>query len=92
MENNSKKKFYAVMLFCTAMEMGISNIPNKWINVRTIKFDNGTAALEAYANIPNPASQLIDAESEEELNKEIEIMKNNYQNEKWLEENLYPYL
>ena len=86
------KKYWALMLFCTEMELGISNKPNKWVNVRNLFFTNGTEALNAYAEIPNPPSQLIDGESPEELAQEMEDMLHNFDDEKWLEENLYPYL
>ena len=85
-------KDFAVMLFENEFNLGISNNPNKWVHLRTLKFKDGFLALEAYANIPNPASQLIRACSEEELEQEIQQMKDNYQNQSWLEENLYPYL
>ena len=87
-----EKKYWALMLFCTEMEAGISTKPNKWVNSLNLFFTNGLEALEAYANIPNPASQLIDGESPEELAQEMEDMLHNFDDEKWLEENLYPYL
>ena len=88
----SEKKYWALMLFCTELESGISTKPNKWVNVMNLFFTNGLEALEAYANIPNPASQLVDGESPEELAQEMEDMLHNFDDEKWLEENLYPYL
>lgn len=87
-----KKKYYAVMLFNTELELGISNKPNKWVNTGLVAFDNGTEALEFYANTPNPASVIVDAPTIEELNTACIDMLHNYQNEKWLEENLYPNL
>lgn len=86
------KKIFAVMLFNTEIELGISNTPNKWVNTKNYKFNDGTSALDFYANTPNPASQLIDATSEEELESKMNDMIHNFQNENWLEENLYPYL
>lgn len=86
------KRHWALMLFNTEMELGISNKPNKWVNTGNRYFSNGQQALDAYANTPNPASQLVDGESPEELLKEMEDMLAHYDDEKWLEENLYPYL
>lgn len=59
---------------------------------RTRIFDNKTDQMLCYAETPCPASQLIEADSEVELNEKIEQMKNNFENPKWLENNLYPYL
>lgn len=91
-EDYKKKKVFAVMLFNTEIELGISNTPNKWVNTKNYKFNDGAAALDFYANTPCPASQLIDANSEEELVEEMNTMIKNYQDENWLENNLYPYL
>lgn len=85
-------KHYAVMCFSTEMELGLSNTPEKWVNTHNYKFDNATEALYYYAEIPNPASQLIDADSEDELNNKMEEMKVNFTSKDWLNEHLYPYL
>ena len=86
------KRHWALMLFETELELGISNKPNKWVNVGNRYFSNGTQALDAYANTPCPASQLVDGETPEELEKEMTDMLAHYQDDKWLEDNLYPYL
>ena len=49
-------------------------------------------ALEAYANTPNPASQLIDAKTKEGLKLSALETIQDMKDEKWLNENLYPYL
>lgn len=90
MEN--KKKYFAVLFFNTELEIGKSNNPNKWVCTGIKKFTDGAQALYVYANTPNPASQLIDAYSQEELNNKIQEMFDNYNNQKWLNEHLYPYL
>jgi hypothetical protein len=87
-----KRKGWALMLFNTELELGISNKPNKWVNTGIRYYNNGINALEAYANTPNPASQLVEGTTPEELKNEIEKMLVNYSDEKWLEENLYPFL
>lgn len=86
------KKKWALMLFFTELEMGVSETPGKWINTGNIFYDNGTDALSAYANTQCPASQLVDGTTDEELEMAMEEMLNNYKDEQWLEENLYPYL
>lgn len=88
----NKNKYWALMLFNTEIELGISNKPNKWVNTRNIYYKDGFSALEAYANTPNPASQLIDARTAEELEQKMEEMLVNFTDEKWLEEQLYPAL
>lgn len=87
------KKYYALMLFETEKTLGISQNPNKWINIKTIDFkDDGEKALFMFCNIPNPASQLLDAESEEELEQQKIQMLQNFNDQNWLNENLYPYI
>ena len=80
------------MLFETELRLGVSNNPNKWVNTTNYYFNNGTEALECYANTPNPASQLIEATDDYELKCKMGEMMINYRNENWLNENLYPYL
>ena len=93
LSNAKIKKYYALMLFDTEKTLGISQNPNKWINTKTIDFKNdGEKALFMYCNIPNPASQLLDAESEEELEQQKLQMKENFKNQDWLNKNIYPYI
>lgn len=89
---DGKHKLHAVMLFNTEIELGISNTPNKWVCTSIVFFDNGFQALDFYANTPNPASQIISEYSPEKLEQSIQDMLHNYQDDKWLEDNLYPYL
>lgn len=85
-------KVYALMLFYTELEMGISQKPNVWFNYGNRYYENGSQALEAYANTPCPASQLIDARDKDELLIKMNDMLNHFKDSKWLEENIYPYL
>jgi hypothetical protein len=89
--NNNTKK-YAVMLFMTEIELGISSEPNKWVNYRNVYFDNGTEALWFYANTPCPASQLIEASDDYELQCKMGEMMLNYMDDDWLNKHLYPFL
>lgn len=86
------KKIWAVMFFNTEIELGESNIPNKWVNTGNSFFTKGIDALNTYANTQNPASQIIDGETKEELANNMEEMMQNFSNIDWLNENLYPYL
>lgn len=90
--DNGKNKLWALMLFNTELELGISNTPNKWVNTHNLFFKNGISALEAYANTPNPASQLIDAKTPKELVNKMEEMLQHFKDTKWLENELYPSL
>ena len=85
-------RVYALMLFYTELELGISQKPNVWLNFGNQYYESGSQALEAYANTPCPASQLIDAQDKDELLVKMNDMLHNFNNPKWLEENLYPTL
>ncbi len=47
-------------------------------------YSNSFYALEAYSNIPNPASQLVMGNSYEDLCSKLLILHNNMENEEWL--------
>jgi len=49
-------------------------------------------ALEIYANTPNPASQLIEGETEEELLKAADKMEDDMHDLEYLAKNVEPYL
>lgn len=83
---------YAVMCFDTEINLGVSSHPNKWVNTRNYYYNNGAEAVIAYANIPCPASQLIQAVDDYELKCKMGEMMNNFRDEDWLEEHLYPFL
>lgn len=87
-----KGKHFLLMLFQTEMELGLCSMPNRWVCTNVLYFDNGTAALNAYANIPNPASQLVDGYCIDSLTMEALKICHGMKDEKWLEKNLYPYL
>lgn len=81
------KKYYCIMLFIEESDItGNYKAPENWINTRNLYFRNGTMALEAYANIPCPASQLIDAESIKELIMKRNQMLLNFKDKKFLDE------
>lgn len=86
------KKYYALMLFYSETDLDISDNPRKWVNVQNRYYVNGEEALNAYANTPCPASQLIDANSIEELVAKMNQMLVNFNDNDYLEKNLYPYL
>ena len=83
---------FAVMFFNTEIELGMSNVPGRWVNTGTFYTENGAEALSVYANTPCPASQLIQAGDDEELRDKVREMLMNYKDEDWLNRNLYPRL
>ena len=91
-DENHNGKHFLLMLFETEIDLGISSNPNRWECICTRYFTNGMQALEAYANTPNPASQLIDAKTKEGLKLSALETIQDMKDEKWLDENLYPYL
>lgn len=94
-EEYKAAKFFSVMMFYQNWELGIPEgdaDPNEWNNTRCVDTDNGQLALDVYANTPCPASQLIEAQSLEELEEKKNQMIENFRSEKWLKKNLYPYL
>ena len=92
-DKEPQRKYWGVMLFFTGLEMGQENAkPNQWVNTNNVYFTNGTEALNYYANTPCPASQIVDGVSPEDLANNMYEMVENYQNEEWLNKELYPYL
>jgi hypothetical protein len=62
------------------------------VNTANSVYLNGTDALNAYANTRCPASQLVDGQNPEELADNMFQMIHNFNDETWLENELYPYL
>jgi len=59
--------------------------------VREIQFTSPFEALEAYANIPNPESQMVSGKNQEELFNNLERLHKNLSDSEWVE-NLADYL
>lgn len=87
---NHTGAIHALMLFFTEVELGYSHIPNKWVNVSNQIYFNGFDALNAYANTRCPASQLVEGDTPEELADNMIQMVHNFNNETWLNTELYP--
>lgn len=92
-------EYHAVMFFYhLGTDFGIpkelweKENPTGWQHKETKYFDNASDALNCYANTRCPASQHISAMTEEDLKEEEQKMLNNFKDNDWLEENLYPYL
>lgn len=85
LEQYKGKKFFALLLFYEDEDFNYQLLDTRF-------YTDGAVAFKEYANTPCPASQLIDAESIEELHNKILDMINNMDNEEWKKINLYPYL
>jgi len=59
--------------------------PPSIIVAREIQFNDPHAALNAYANIPNPESQLASGNTQEELFKELEQLHKNLTDPAWVD-------
>lgn len=73
-----------------AREKGEKAYPREFGKVVICK--NEAEQLDVYANTMCSASQLVEAETKEEFDKKVEELKVNFENEKWLDENIYPYI
>lgn len=86
-------KYYAFMPFWHWSEvMDERPTDGDYILSNIVRTTDALLALTLYSETPCPASQLIEANSEEELEAKIEEMKQNYKNPEWvskLEEFLY---
>lgn len=86
-ESFKKATHFAVMLFLEGQDIGLEGEDaHRWINTRNLIFTDHRQALEVYANIPCPASQLIQASSEEELAQLMDEMVCNFSDPDFLEE------
>ena len=52
--------------------------------VKELFFESGWEALDAYANIPNPPSQMVTGRDYEQLIYALELLHKNMKDEKWL--------
>lgn len=78
--------------YCAA-DLGIGaswKYPKEFRKIKT--FATKREQLDAYANTPCPASQMFDAEDEEEFERKIEILNSNFDDLEWLKENIFPYV
>jgi len=63
---------------------------NKTLNTMSVKyeaqFNNRSSALQSYANIPNPESQLVTGKTREELKNNLKRLHDNMKDPEWLED------
>lgn len=82
------EKLYAVMFFYHWSEV-MDEKPKsgeEYILANMYQTNNATIALSLYAETPCPASQLIEANSKEELIKKINEIKQNFKNPERIKE------
>ena len=86
-------KYYAFIPFWHWSEV-MDEIPkdSDFVLGNIVRTTDSLVALSLYSETRCPASQLVEANSEEELEAKIEEMKQNFKNNDWLEANLYPCL
>lgn len=91
------KKYYGVYLAYSQYDVfgrrefnDKPEYPRELARVRLYVTQQGQ--LDCYANTMCPASQTFEASSKEEVNKIVEDFKNKFEDQKWLEENIYPYI
>lgn len=58
---------YAVMIFDTEINIGVSTNPLKLFNTQTVMFDNGIESLNYWTKTPCLWSTIIMADNEDEL-------------------------
>lgn len=91
--STNQQHYYAVILFYLKSEIGDLEPGEKDHYVgKPVYFNDAQSSLDFYANTPNPASQHLIANSKEDLENQIKQMIENYQDETWLEKNLYPFM
>lgn len=80
---------YVVMFFDTEFNLGVSSNPNKWINYKNIRFNNGYEALYTFINADCFSPQIIKGENDQIINEKINQMKLNYTDNSWVNDNVY---
>lgn len=90
----SKKEFHCVLLYDSELEIGKTPL-RPYVYVRRGKpyyFKSYHEALSYYCNIPNPASKMLSANSENELQELIDDYDRKMMDSAWVKENLIPYM
>lgn len=93
MSATNNQKHYAVLLFFHWREiMDEKPTPDNvkvfgdYVLASVCKTTDYSLAMALYAETPCPASQLVEADSWEELDEKIEEMKKNFNNPEWISE------
>ena len=71
---------------------GYDELPSYPRESRRVRvFTDKLIQMEVYANTMCPASQIFDCE-EENIDKTVEKLNNQFDDENWLEKNVYPFI
>lgn len=65
----------------------LPSFPKQFARVRV--YTSKIEQLDCYANTPCLESLTFEANSKEEIEQKVEELKNNFENEDWLRENIY---
>ena len=79
------KNKHALLFFDTELNLGKSFNPNKWVNYLTKYYEDGKQALRELLDCNSITTQLISADTDEELEKERKKMIRKFKSEKWLD-------
>lgn len=99
MSDQKKYRFYAVYLAYSKYEVLPDEVcadpevplyPQEIARLRV--YDNQQSQIDCYANTMCPASQLIEADTEQELNEKAMQMRLNFRDQAWLDEHITPYI
>lgn len=69
------------------------NVPRYPSDIARVRcFDNSFDQLQCYSNTPCPASQIFEADSEKEFDDKVAYFKRKFEDEKWVQEHIDPYV
>lgn len=79
------KNKHAILFFDTELNLGRSFNPNKWVNYLTKYYEDGKQALRDFLDVNSITTQLISADTDEELEKERKKVVRKFKSDKWID-------
>lgn len=93
MNQEKKPTHFAVLYFWYWSEISDKKPSDSdYILGNIIRTNNFLIALNFYAETPCPASQLVEAYDEKELERKIKQMIKNFKNKEWIKKHIEPYI
>lgn len=93
MNQEKKPTHFAVLYFWYWSEVSDEKPSDSdYILGNILRTNNFHIALTFYAETPCPASQLIEAYDEKELERKIKQMIKNFKNKEWIKKYIEPYI
>lgn len=83
---SEKAKEFGIVVFFKENEEGVYDCIGQTIPLKFL------TALDVYANTPNPASQLVEGDTIDEVTSEATAMVNKMKDHEYVEKYVYPYL